>query len=483
MAVDYDLVIIGSSAAGIYTASQAVHLQARVALVTQSNEPYLLTDQLISHELGKIGRLNNQLFESSFGLSKKLKSISLSSANNWLEDAKSEITARVSLSDLAALGVDVILGHGRFESQPQLEFQVNKRKLRSCNFLLATGTNICPRFSEQNNLEAYITLQDLNKIDLSTLPNQIIIVGSNPTALELAQTLVRFERQITLVIESSRVLPQEDLDIAILIQAQLEAEGIKIFTNSPVSQIRQIKQQKWLQAGDRALSAGEIIITDQHQPNISGLNLAQANVKFNQLQVIVNQKLQTTNPHIYACGDLIGGYCLPNIAQYEASLVLKNTLLFPWFKADYLAQPWAVLTEPNLARVGLNEKQAKQKYSNSVYVINQYFKNHSSIQKSVNQEFCKLLVRENGEILGCSLVSEHSAELISLVALMIKHKIKLESNPLKGLSTLNIPTIYPSSIEILNQASNNFYQQKLSRNPKLLRRLRTWFSLRKNWHQ
>ena len=480
MAVDYDLVIVGSSKAGIYAARNAVKLQARVALVTQSDDLYLPIDQLTSYELGKIGRLNNQLIQYPQESIEEGSSISLSSAQDWIEGAKSEISSQDSLSNLAALGVDVIHGHGRFDNQLGLKLQVKNRKLRSRNFLLATGANICPRFSEQNSLDAYLTLRDLSKIDLSTLANQIIIVGSNPIALELAQALVRFEKEVTLVIESLRILPQEDLDISTLIQAQLEAEGIKIFTNSPVSQVKQINQQKWLQAGDRALPAGEIIVTDHYQPNISGLNLAKVNVKFDQRQVFVNQKLQTTNPNIYACGDMIGGFCLSNIAQYEASVVLKNTLFFPWYKVDYLTQPWAVLTEPNLARVGLNETQAKQQYSDNIYVINQYFKNLASIQRTDSQEFCKLLVLENGEILGCSLVSDRAADLISLVALMIKHKIKLEPNPMKGLSTLTIPTIYPSLIEILNQASENFHQQKLARHPKILNGLSRWFSFRKN---
>lgn len=482
MAADYDLVIIGSSRAGIYAARHAAQLQARVALVTQSEHLYLPEKQLISYELSKLRELNHKLVHDSFGSEKEQSNLFLSSALNLQEGLKATSTNGDSLSDLAVLGVDIISGWGKFNNQPQLELQVNQRKLRSRNFLLATGTNICPRFAEQQDRKTYLTLQDLTKIDLSALAKQIIIVGSNPIALELAQTLRKLNKDITLVIESSRILPQEDLEVTTLIQAHLEAEGIKILTNSPVSQIKQIEQQRWLQAGDRALSGGEIIVTDHHQPNISGLNLAVVNVKFNQHRVFVNQKLQTTNSHIYACGEMIGGYCLPNIAQYEASLVLQNTLFFPWYKVNYLAQPWAVLTEPNLARIGLNEAQAKQQHGKDIYVINHHFTDLSSRQPLDNQGFCKLLVQENGSILGCSLVSDRAAELISVVAQMIKHKIKLQPNPIKGLSTLAIPAASPSLVDIFNQASENFYLQKLSRQPKLLNRLRGWFAFRKNWH-
>jgi pyruvate/2-oxoglutarate dehydrogenase complex dihydrolipoamide dehydrogenase (E3) component len=483
MVLDYDLVIIGSSWEGIYAARNAVQLKARIALVTQCVTKYLPNDTLVNHCLSEIGSWNYRLANNFWATTSaiNLPTISFSEANNQAIEMNSVVQTQNSLANLAALGVDVIVGQGEFYRLPKLGFQITNRKLRSRSFLLATGSNFSPIFFDSNTSNSYLTLRDLGSKKISDLPNSLIVVGSEPIALELAQTLARFGKQITLVVKQSRILPQEDLDIATLIQAQLEAEGITIYTNSEVSQIRVINNQKWLQAGDRALSADEIIMVDYRQPNIQGLNLASIDVKYDHQRVYVNQKLQTTNPNIYACGDLIGGYCLPNIAQYEVNLILKNTLFFSWYKSNYNTIPWAILTQPNLARVGLTEEQAKQQYGENIYVVKEYFKNVTQAQiLEQTTGLCKLIVKENGTIIGCSIVGDRAADLITAIALMMQHKIKLDPIPMRGLTSVSIPTIYPTMSEMLQQTSSNFYLQKLQRNPKLLKRLQAWFSLRRN---
>ncbi|MCC0178581.1 NAD(P)/FAD-dependent oxidoreductase [Waterburya agarophytonicola K14] len=489
MTLEYDLVVVGSSWAGIYAAKSAVRFQARVALVTQTDNSvelpqgeYLPNDTSFNCSLAEIGDFNYSL-ENGFFIAEEtnLNTVSLDKAQTWIENGNAAVKNLNSLSSLAALGVDVIVGKGEFFRLPKLGLQVKQRRLRSRRFLLATGSYFLPDFGDNDGAINYLTLRDLAEGDLANLPSNIIIVGGDPTALELAQTLARFEKKITLVVKQNRILPQEDRDLSTLVQAKLEAEGINIFTNSVVSQIKQIDNLKWLQAGNRALSADEIIIADYRRPNIRDLNLAGVDVKYDEKRVYVDRKLATTNPHIYACGDLIGGYCLPNIARYEVNLILKNTLFFSWYKTNYHALPWAVLTRPKLARVGLNERQAKQQYKGKVYVIRQYFNNTAQGQiLDSNPGMCKLLISRQGEILGCSLFGDRAVELITIPALMMQHKIKLDHNPMRGLTSISIPTIYPSMTEILELALEDFYQQKIQQNSQLSNRLKRWFSWRKN---
>ena len=481
MAVDYDLVVIGSSLAGIYAAKKAVQLQARVALVTQSDRQYLFEDNLFTYSWGTVGRLKN-LLENDFSESTDeiTSYLSLTQADDWIEDTDIAVQNINSLSNLAGLGVDVIVGKGKFSKSPDLELQIKQRKLRSRRFLLATGTHCVPNFVEDDSLNYCLTLKDLKERKLSGLPTNVIVIGSNPTALELAHNLAIFGKKVTLIVRQSRILPQEDNDINNLIQAQLEAMGVNIFTQSVVSQIKVIDRQKWLQAGDFALCADEIIIVDYQQPNIAGLNLTNIDVKYDRRRVWVNQKLETTNKKVYACGDLIGGYSLPNIAQYEANIVLKNALFFPLYTAKYDTLPWGILTHPSLARVGLNEKQARQQHR-KIYVVRQYFDDVVSARTSnYNLGMCKLLIDERGDILGCSIFSDRASELITIPALMMQHKIKLDRNPMRGLTTVSIPHIYPDMAEILEQAINSFYLQKIQSNSKLLNRLISWFSWRKS---
>ena len=294
--------------------------------------------------------------------------------------------------------------------------------------------------------------------------------------MELAQSLARFGKKIVLIVDRKRLLAAEDIDTARLMQSHLEAVGIEIILDSQVTQVKQLQGKKWLQAGNRAIETEEIIFCDRTIPNIEGLNLAGVEVKYNSAGIAVNNKLQTTNSQIYACGNILGGYASANIAVHEVNLALKNMLFFPLFKIDYRCVPWGILTQPNIMRVGLKETQAKQNCDRDIYIVKEYFK--STIQAQVvgkTTGWCKLLVAETGDILGCTIIGDRATELITIVALMMKYNIKFSNNLMKGMTTTEIPYMSPSFAEIFSRLAHNYYLQKLQKNPKLLKRLKIWF--------
>lgn len=482
MAVDYDIVVIGSSQEGIYAAKNAAQLEARVALVTQSDRFYLPNDSLFNSSLSAVIRhrvacSRNFVTSPAENLS---SSFDLSKVSSWRENIETEVQGLNSLSVLAALGVDIIVGRGSFGNFPQLGFQIKSRILKSSKFLLCTGTNFAPDFADNTTLQRCLTLRDLTESSLADLPNSAIVIGKDPSALALAQNLAAVGKQITLVVRDSSILSREDPDISILIQAQLEAIGVRVYTNFSIDRLEIADKRKTVIGNGTVLTAEEIIIADCRQPNISELNLTTVGVKYNRHRILVNRKLATTNPHIYACGDMIGGYQSPKIAEYEAKTILKNVLFFPWYKVDYHTVPWTVLTQPALARVGLNEAQARQKQE-KLYVIRQYFNNVPKARVSDSAlGICKLAIAPTGEILGCSIFGDSAAELIAIPALMMRHKIRLDRNPLRGLISVAVPNVYPSMAEVFEQAIEDFYQQKIQHDSKLWHRLQTWFSLRKN---
>ncbi len=486
MAVDYDLVVIGSTQEGIYAAKTAATLQARVALVTQNDTEYSDRGIIINHSVGEIARWNFIRANHPFDIKSDIfNPITLTTAQDWAIEVESTIKTHNSLSHVAALGVDVILGKGEFCRLPKLAFNIGKRKLRSRYFLLATGAKFTVESTNNFETNVFFTLDDIWRLkNLNDLPDRLVIIGSYPQSLELAQTLSRFGKNITLIVESKCLLPLEDLETSQLIQAYLEAEGITILTNCTISQIKEINNQKWLQVGDHAIETDEIILANYRQPNITDLNLAGINVKYNAKQIIVNSKLQTTNPQIYACGDLIGGYSLPNIALHEANIVLKNTLFLSKFKINYFYIPWGILTQPNLARVGLTETKARQQYNGEIYIVKQYFKNiaRSQITGKITG-LCKLILNSDGTILGCTIIGDRATELINTIAVMIKHKIKLTDNLMQGMTETEFPYIYPSFAEILQKTAIDFHCQKLQRNSRWQNWLETWFNLRRDWKQ
>ncbi len=454
--VEYDLVVIGASQGGIYAAIMAANLNARVALIEQ---------EVNYHSSGEA--------EAIYGRSLELFDFANNRDNfsfqEWTEEVISTITARDSPSKLAALGVDYIQGKGEFSQSPQLAFIINKRCLRSRNYLIATGT--LPRQGGILQETNYLTPQDIWQLENpeSLAPN-LVIAGGLPATLELAQNLSKLGKKITLVIPGKRILPQEDWEISQLIQAQLEAEGIGIYTQSPVTQIKEISGKKWVQAGVQALEADEIIFTPQRQPNLMGLNLESVSVDFTKKGIQVNGKLQTTNPAIYACGDILGGYNFANLTHHEVNVALRNALFFPLQKIDYSYLPWVIFTQPNIARVGLTEHQAQQYYGTEIVVVKQYYKNISQAQiQGETTGFCKLITQKNGHIIGAHIVGDRAGEIINIFAIAIKNKLKVDD-----LASLPQPNL--TSAQIIELTLKEWQKQRLKSN-------RSWKKLRNNYFE
>ena len=485
MSFDYDLVVIGSTPEGIYAARKAILLQARVALVTQTEvgERYLNHSSFIySRYLNEITNYYKQ-FTSNFRqkeVAQTTKSaVSLADIKSYANLIQENIIAEHSLDELAILGVDVIDGLGEFCRLPKQAFLVNHRQLRSRNYLLATGAKY--QLEDRDIAAEFncLTPDDLWQKNPLDLPQNLVIVGSSYYSLELAQGLARLGKQVTLVTSHKRLLDGEALATERLLQAQFAADGIKVILNSAIQQIKVIDNQTWLQIGDRAIETEAIIFTIKIELNVAGLNLDGVGVTSFLKHISVNQKLQTKNKSIYACGELLEVNALPHITQYQVDIALKNMFSFPWFKTDYRYLPIVISTQPQIARVGLAELPSQPNNSH-LYLVKQHFK--SIMQAQITQStmgWCQFIIQANGEILGCTIVCDRATELINIVAMMMRYKIKLSRNPIQGLLSQEIAYVAPSFSEILNKVVIAFHQQKLQRDRNLRNRLETWFEWRR----
>lgn len=467
MSTDYDLIVIGGTLEGIYAAIEAAYFKARVALVEQPF-PGLLE---VSEEI------YNRAFSQATRFFKKNTAFDLTKVHFCASEVISILKEQNSLAILAALGVDIISGSGEFCRLPQEAFIVNNRRLRSRAYLIATGSY--PIVPEIEGLEAtsYLTTADIWQQDrLELLPNNLIIIGSCPSGIELAQNLRRIGKNITLVTENNRILLKEELEVSLLIQAILEAEGIKIYTQSPVIQVKKIGDKKWLQIGNRGIEVDEIILASQRNPNINALNLEGVGVQIGQQGIEVNQKLQTTNPRIYACGNVASVYNNTYLAQYEAHIAVKNALFLPLFKVNYSSVPWVLFTNPPLARVGITEAQARMLYGDKIFVTQQYFKTVAQAQiLGETTGFCKLIIRGNGEILGAHIIGSEAGELITTIALAIKNKIKIQK-----ITNEVYPSLTLSAI--IKQSAIQWRHQQVKRNKRWQNCLENLFLWRRNWN-
>lgn len=484
MTVDYDVVIIGGTPTGRYAALMATQLQAKVALV----EPKPCYDFIPHYVFNEIGQLAPQLHcDHQY----EIKALPFQTQQKyqipfpWLQEgmlyAQSvafHLEQLYSPAILSAQGIDVILGQGQFQSSPYLAFVVGDRLLRGRRYLLASGS--IPAIPEIEGLQktGFLTISNIwQSLNERTPPNNWVVLGGVPQSVEIAQTLARLGYSVTLIVNSPLIIRHADPEVAQLLQAQLEAEGVRVLTKTPVTQVRLLENKKWLQAGDKAIETDEIVVAIAQQPNIEFLNLAAVGVKWRHRHLVVNERLQTTNRRIYACGDVIGGYDCAHIANYEARIALKNALFFPRHKVNYRFIPWGINSAPMFAQVGLTEAQAKQQYHpDGILVLRQYFQTlvAAHLQEEITG-MCKLIVRQNGEILGASILGAQARELINVITLAMTKKIKIHQ-------VANLSAIFPSFSEILEQTAAEWKKQKLQSNIFQQECLQGFFYCRRRWN-
>ena len=434
MAVDYDLVVWGDTLAGRWAATTATRLQARVALVVPPGPPIPpVASHLVLRELGDRSRQAQFLAgirdESLPSAPQELMDVQR--ARQWIDITTETLAEQSSPPLLASAGIDRVVGRAQFQTQPQLQVQVEDRCLRSRAYLLAVepapDPPQIPGMEPGSYLRGDRLLAQLQE-QRTNWPDPVVVLGAGPTAVELSQVLARLGVQVTLIAQHNGILPQEDPEAAFLVQAHLEAEGITVLTHTPIRAVTlQPDGTPQVMTPNQSLNPQALVWAEDPLSRTLPAQIQALALKRTPQGLWVNRKLQTSHPRIYACGSLLGGYALPHVAQYEATLALNNALFWPRLTVDYRPIPWAIFTDPELARVGLTEPQARHRYRR-VHVLRQYYKTVAKAHlQGETTGFCKLLTNAKGHILGAHLVGAGAADLVHLIAFAIKHGCPVSS--------------------------------------------------------
>jgi pyruvate/2-oxoglutarate dehydrogenase complex dihydrolipoamide dehydrogenase (E3) component len=460
--LEYDLVIIGATAAARTAAIEAVNRQARVALIL----PQLANGQ--SHPQSDFYPYALAQIAAKSYRDRSLQQLPTTYPWKYAQTAIDRLEQQSSPALLATMGVDTIPGKGEFVRRPHLAFNIDNRSLRARAYLIATGSvshyPLIPGIQEAG----YLTLDRLSSLidSLPTksgqpqIPLRWAIIGSESIGVEFAQTLTRLGCQVTLIVETDRVLPYENLDFANLIQAQLEADGVRIYLDTTVTNVSHDDRAKFVTLGTDSIAVDEIFIALPERPLLEPFNLNGVGVDYNDRGISIDNKLQTSNPHIYACGsvcgNVLGGYQSQSLARYEAKIAVRNALSWRKTTIDYRSYnqlPWAVYTDPPLARVGMTIDTAIDSDRRDLIILQKYLKTCTqAILTNTTSGFCQIIVTRSGRILGAEIVGQSAPDLIQILAVAIQQKLTISA-----LTTF--PCLSPSYAEFIYQAAQEWHTQ------------------------
>ena len=374
------------------------------------------------------------------------------------------------------LGVDVFLGEGRFTGENQV--QVGDRVLKYKKAVIATGARAA-RLSTPGMEEAgYLTNETV--FSLTTQPQRLAVIGGGPIGSELAQAFQRLGSEVILFHRGSHILNKEDAEAAEIVQNVLQREGIRLVLGAQLQRVEKTAEGKKIYflsctGKEESVIVDEILAGAGRVPNVDSLNLEAVGVEYDLRKgVEVNDYLQTTNPNIYAAGDVCMNWKFTHAADAAARIVIKNTLFSPFgfgrYKLSNLVMPWVTFTDPEIAHVGMYEKEAQEKGFDVNTIKIDFSHVDRAIADGETEGFLKILHKKGSdEILGATIVARHAGEMICEVTTAIVNKIGLSK-----LSSVIHP--YPTQAECIKKAADAYRRTLLTPTSKKLLGLLTKFS-------
>jgi len=428
----YNLVVIGAGTAGLVTAAGAAGLGAKVALV----EKHLMGGDCLNYgcvpskALIRSARAFAAVRDAgAFGVRvPEGSSVDFSAVMERMRKLRASISPHDSAQRFQRLGVDVFLGEARFNGSDSL--QVGRRLLRFKKAVIATGARAAAPPLPGLKEAGFLTNETI--FSLTRLPARLGVIGGGPIGCELAQCFARFGSQVHLFEMTSHVLPREDADAAGIVEQSLVRDGVRLLAESKLIRVRSDARGKILiyqQAGrEHELIVDEILVAAGRAPNVEGLNLEGVGVRYDERAgVLVDDRLRTTNPSIFAAGDICSRYKFTHASDFQARIVIQNALFFGRSKASALTIPWCTYTDPELAHVGLNEDGARERG----IAVDTYVQPLSGVDRAIldgeEAGFVKVHVRKRtDQIVGATIVAAHAGDLICELALAMTAKVGLK---------------------------------------------------------
>jgi pyruvate/2-oxoglutarate dehydrogenase complex dihydrolipoamide dehydrogenase (E3) component len=477
----YNLVVIGAGTAGLVTAAIAAGVGAKVALI----EKHLMGGDCLN--VGCVPSKGVIRASRAWAEVRQAEEFGLHIPPGVKYDFGAamarmrRLRARISHTDSAhrykSLGVDVYIGSGRFTGPDtvQVEGPAGNRTLRFAKAALCTGARAAAPSTPGLQEAGYLTNETI--FWLTELPRRLAVIGAGPIGCELAQAFARFGSQVYLIEALHGIMPNEDRDAAEFVQEVMLRDGVKLLCCGKELTVHKTDSGKRLTVDSHGqhydITVDEILVGVGRTPNVEGLGLETAGVEYDKTGVKVNSRLQTTNPRIYAAGDVCSRYKFTHAADAMAQIVIQNAL-FPhplglaYASTDSLIIPWCTFTEPEIAHVGMYEAEAKAKgieVETYTYKLDEVDR---AILDGEDQGFARIHVQKGTDkLLGATIVAAHAGDMISEFTVLMKAGA--------GIKTI-AGTIhpYPTQAEVNKKVVNAWRKAHFTDGQKNI--LRKWFA-------
>ncbi len=445
MNYDYHIIVIGAGSGGLVVASGAAGLGAKVALIEgdKMGGDCLNAGCVPSKTFLKSAHLADAIDRGKmFGLEVPSPVVHMDQLMGRVADVIKSIEPHDSKERYEGLGVTVIEGYGSFVDAHTVD--VGGKRLTAKTVVISTGSN--PFVPPIKGLDSVPYYTNKNIFQLKSLPKHLIVLGAGPIGSELGQGFKHLGSEVTMIDKSPGIFGRDDEEVGPLMLQQFFLDGITMELGATVVEVRGSEGQIEvdIKREDRicTIKGDSLLVALGRKPNTEGLGLDQVGIKTGPRgHVMTNDRLQTVVPNIYACGDVTGPYAFTHMAGYQAGIVIQNAIFPVKKKVDYRAIPWVTYTKPEVAHVGLTEKQAKEKVPGyKKYIVNMEANDRAKAEGDVDG-FLKILVDKKGIIIGTTMVGEKAGEQIGLANLAVVKRLKISA-----FMSMIMP--YPTELDI-----------------------------------
>lgn len=411
MADVYDLVVIGAGSGGLTAASFGVEAGADVALIERDRVggDCTWTGCVPSKSLLKAAKVAHDIRTADrYGITASDPQVDLGDTMGRVHRIIEGIYAEETPDVMRDKGMDVFLGEAHFVDAHTIA--VGDDRLKARNVVIATGAH--PFIPPIPGVDEVSALTSNTVWDLETLPDHLIVIGAGPIGCELSQAFRRLGAEVTILEALDAVLPRDEPEVSALMLEVLQSEGIDVRLSHKAEEI----------AGDGAgirvatdggdVTGDALLMAVGRRPNVAGLDLEKAGVEYSERGIVVNDHLQTSQPHIYAAGDCLGGYQFTHYADWQARVAVRNLLLPGASNGKRTWVPWTTFTEPEVAHAGLSEAEARDQHGDAVETVQVALENvDRALAEDDTRGFIKV-VHKGGDVLGATIVSGRAGESI-----------------------------------------------------------------------